>query len=62
MEDFDWAFAYECVAQANAAAGNRDEALKYIELAQKAGEVIKEEEDRKIFFAEFNGGRWNDVR
>jgi hypothetical protein len=57
MEDFDLAFAYECVARANAVAGDRTEALKYAALAQKAGEAIKKEEDRKIFFAEFEGGR-----
>jgi hypothetical protein len=62
MEDFDWAFAYECVARANAVAGNRDKAVQYIELAQKAGEAIKEEQDRKVFLAEFNGGNWNNVR
>jgi hypothetical protein len=62
MEDFDWAFAYECVARANAVAGNRDEALQYVQLAQKAGGAIKDEEDKKIFFAEFNGGNWNHVR
>ena len=62
MEDFDWAFAYECVARAHAIAGHRAEAIKHIEQAQKAGEAIKEEEDRKIFLAEFNGGNWNNVR
>lgn len=62
MEDFDSAFAYECVARANAIAGKRDEAIKHIERAQKAGEAIKEAEDRKVFLAEFNGGNWNNLR
>lgn len=62
VKDFDWAFAYECMARANAVVGSRDEALKYVARAQKPGEVIKEKDDQKIFFAEFNGGRWNDVR
>ena len=62
MEDFDWAFAYECVARASAVAGNRDEALKYVKLAQNASEVIKGEQDRKIFIADFNGGNWNQMR
>ena len=62
MEDFDWAFAYECVARANAVAGHRDEAIRHIELAQKAGEAIQEDQDRKIFFADFNGGNWNQMR
>jgi hypothetical protein len=62
MADFDWAFAYECVARANAVAGNRVEAIKHIGLAQKAGEAIKDEEDRKVFFDGFNGGNWNNLR
>jgi hypothetical protein len=62
MHDFDWAYAYEGVARAHAVAGNRDEAIRHIELAQKAGEAIKEEEDRRIFVADFNGGNWNQMR
>ena len=31
-------------------------------LAQKAGDAIKEKEDRDIFFNEFNGGEWNGVK
>ena len=61
MQDFDWAFAYECVARAKAVAGKREEAARYIQLAQKAGEAIKEDEDKKIFMAEFNGGNWSQT-
>jgi hypothetical protein len=62
MEDFDWAFAYECVARANGVAGKRDEALKYIALADEAGKVIKDEEDKKIFLSDFNAGQWNGMK
>lgn len=62
MEDFDFAFAPEALARAHALAGNKQEAEKYIALAQKAGEAIREEEDREIFFQEFNGGNWNGVK
>ena len=62
MADFDVAFAYEGMARANAAAGNRDEALKYAQLAEKAGQAIVEEEDRRIFMDDFYGGDWNGVR
>ncbi len=62
MEDFDFAFAYECVARANALADNHKEAKKYSDMAQQAGEVIKDEEDRKVFFADFNGGDWAGFR
>jgi tetratricopeptide (TPR) repeat protein len=62
MEDFDKAFAYEAVARANAIAGNRDEALKYIELAEKSGQAIADKEDKVIFVGDFNGGNWAGVR
>jgi hypothetical protein len=53
MQDFDRAFAYEGVARANAIAGNREEARKYIGLAAQAGEAIADEEDRRIFMGDF---------
>jgi hypothetical protein len=62
MEDFDRAFAYEAAARANAVAGNRDEALKYIELAEKAGEAIADEQSKEIFVGDFNGGDWAGLR
>jgi tetratricopeptide (TPR) repeat protein len=62
MEDFDRAFAYEGVARANALAGNRDEALKYIRLADEAGRTISDAEDKSIFVADFNGGNWHGVK
>ena len=62
MADFDVAFAYESVARANAIAGNRDEALNYARLAEKAGQAIVDEADRRIFLDDFYGGEWNGVR
>jgi hypothetical protein len=62
MEDFDKAFAYEAVARANAIAGNRDEALRYIELAESAGEAIADEQNKEIFQGDFNGGNWAGLR
>lgn len=62
MADFDWAYAYEGVARANAIAGNRDEALKYVELARKAGQTIADEDSKNIFFGDFDGGEWAGVR
>ena len=59
MEDFDFAFAYECQARAHALCGHTDEARRFITLAQKAGEAIADEEDRTIFFEDFNSGNWN---
>lgn len=62
MADFDFAFAYEAVARAYAVSGQKANAQKYIEMAQKAGEAIKDDEDRRIFFNEFNSGEWRGVR
>ena len=62
MEDFDRAFAYECMARANAVAGNRAEAVRYLELATEAGEAIGSEEDRKLFFGDLRSGDWGDVQ
>jgi len=61
MEDFDFAFAYEAIARAYAVNGDKAEAKRFIQMAQKAGEVIKEKEDKDIFFDELKGGDWNGV-
>jgi tetratricopeptide (TPR) repeat protein len=62
IKDFDWAYAYEGVARANALAGNRDEALKYIQLAQESGQAISGEEDKSVFTGDFNAGNWHGLR
>ena len=62
MEDFDWAYAYEGVARANAIAGNRDKALEYIALAEKAGEAISDAESKKFSVGAFDGGDWKGLR
>ena len=61
MEDFDRAYAHECVARANAVAGNREQALRMIELAQGAGQAIEDEENRKIFFGDLKSGNWGGL-
>jgi tetratricopeptide (TPR) repeat protein len=58
MKDFDIAFAYECVARAYAMNGDEAEAIKYYELAKKAGNEIKNAEDKKIFDNDLAGGNW----
>ena len=52
IADFDIAFAYEALARAYAVAGQKTECKKYIELAEKAGEKIKEKGDRDYFLGE----------
>jgi len=58
MADFDFAYANEMFARANAAAGFLEIALEYREKASKTGEEIKGEEDRSIFFSDLTGGNW----
>jgi hypothetical protein len=62
MKDFDIAYATEGIARANALAGNRDEALKYIQLAAEHGQAISDNEDKIIFLGDFNGGNWHARR
>jgi hypothetical protein len=62
VEDCDQAFAYESVARAHAVAGNREEALRYIEPAQQAGEAIDADETKKIFLGDFGGSEWHGLR
>ncbi len=50
--DFDLAFAYEALARASAVGGDQDEAQRYLQLAQEAGEVIKKKDDRQYFVDE----------
>ena len=58
MQDFDWAYAYEAVARAAALAGKLDKAKKYHDLAEKAGEAIADDENKKIFAGDLQGGNW----
>jgi tetratricopeptide (TPR) repeat protein len=62
MEDFDWAYAYEGIARANAIAGNRDKALEYIAKAEKAGDEISDAESKKFFVGDFDAGDWKGLR
>lgn len=62
LSDFDFAFAYECMARAYALARNQTEAQKYIDKADKAGAAIKDEEDREIFLDDFNSGEWYGLK
>lgn len=62
MQDFDFAYAHEALARAHALSGNIQEAQLYIRKAAVSGQAIANEEDRKIFLADFNGGNWYGLR
>jgi len=61
ITDWDNAFIYDAVGRANAAAGNTAAAHEYKEQARRAGEIIANEEDRKIFNATFQSGNWHGI-
>jgi hypothetical protein len=62
MQDFDKAFAFEALARAHALAGKREEAEKYLCQAEEAGNLIQDDEDRKIFQADLNDGNWYGLK
>lgn len=62
MQDFDIAYSHEALARANALSGNLLEAMMYLRKAEASGQSIADEEDRKIFLADFNGGNWYGIR
>jgi hypothetical protein len=62
MQDFDIAYSYEALARAHALNSNVQEAMMYIRKAEVSGQAIANEEDRKIFLADFNGGNWHGLR
>jgi hypothetical protein len=62
LSDFDFAYAHECMARAQALAGNEAEAQKHIAMAGKAGAAIEDGEDREIFMGDFNAGEWYGLK
>lgn len=60
--DFDLAYAYEAMARAYAASGEKPECEKYVQLAEQAGQKIEEREDRDLFFSDFEAGPWYDMK
>jgi hypothetical protein len=61
MQDFDIAFAHESMARAHALIGNKDDAEKYMSLAEEAGNSIADKEDREYFFKDFRSGEWKGL-
>jgi hypothetical protein len=62
MEDFDRAYALEAMARANAVAGNRGEALEFLQLAETAGQAIADDQGKDFFLGDLNGGDWHGLR
>lgn len=58
MKDFDHAYALEALARVEALSGNTVQARGYYQSAHRAGGLIADHEDRKIFNRDFSGGNW----
>ena len=56
-------FPLERTAEAfDLVAGNRDDALRYLKLAEAAGETIADEESKKFFVGDLADGDWHGVK
>jgi hypothetical protein len=62
MEDFDLAYAYLGMARAHALLGHTAGAQEYLTLAEAAGKVIVDDEDREIFTTDLVSGNWYGLR
>ena len=58
FKDFDLAYAYEAMARAHAASGNKDKCNRWFNKAKEAGEFIDSVEDKKIFEGDLKAGPW----
>jgi hypothetical protein len=62
MKDFDIAYAFEGLARSHALVGDQHMAEEFLVLAQEAGSVIADDEDRSIFMDDFDSGNWYGLR
>ena len=58
MQDFDWGYAFECMARAYALQKNILESQAYYKKALDAGNKIADVEDRTIFMQDLTSGDW----
>ena len=62
IANWDIAFAHEAVARAFAAAGDADRYAEHFQLAETAGALIVEANDREYFFLDLGRGPWFGMR
>jgi hypothetical protein len=58
MQDFDIAYSCEAMARAHACNGNKEECLKYFNLAEEKGSLISDPEAKQYFISDLNSGPW----
>jgi len=61
MKDWDWAFGYEGLARAHAAAGDREAARAMKAKARELGDAIADPQDKKVFDTVFPTRNWYGV-
>lgn len=61
LSDFDFGYAKEALARAYAVLGEIELAKKYYKSAAEIGSRIVDEEDRKWFTSDLQGGEWYGV-
>ncbi|MBN9391012.1 MAG: hypothetical protein J0I20_23490 [Chloroflexi bacterium] len=61
FKDFELAYAYEAMARALAAGGDKTEAQHYFNLAERQGTTIKNDEDRRIFENDLAAEPWYGI-
>ena len=60
LKDFDLAYAYECKARAYASLGQSEKMNKCFLNANAAGDTIKKDTDRKLFFSDLQREPWDE--
>jgi len=58
FDGFDLGYAYESMARAYACMGKTEEYKKFYNLAESTGNIITDEEDKKIFLSDLNSQPW----
>lgn len=62
LQDFDLAFAHECLGRALSLAGRDQEAKNALAAADEAGKAISKKADRDYFFKDLRSGPWGLIR
>ncbi|MCC7429795.1 hypothetical protein IT568_03010 [bacterium] len=52
IEDFALAYAYESLARAYSVANDKEQTQFYLAIAKEKGELIKEQDDKELFFSD----------
>ncbi len=61
LADWDFAFAYDCLARARAAAGDRTQAEDLRQKSREYGDQIADPEDKEFFTRWLTSGNWHGI-